>query len=1107
MKIFNIFLLVCLVAFVLSEGLGSLSLYYTAGTTYINLRKLSRSCSIEYNFNGEYSERTIKRIQEALGATVTKQDNEYLFKSSIGEVHLKKGLLKTSFFNAPNGNKLHQGWIQKEEDYYTAEQEVGDEPAIKKLIEALEEAPVTQLSTFVNVQVPSDPILLRDLMVNMIRPENRNDMKDDNHFIEQKEYSKGFKELLLQQVAGILTYQPTMDQLYDDFLIRQTAESFPNVGKMSFKMEIEKLRELVLTTHFVPPSYVLDITPILLAHKPNDPITELFKKFVTPSESVQFREFKGFVDVAIRRAVGIVKATEIYGPFVADSLLSEVTYVEKLIIAKLREKILDDEAIVYKYITWDPETCTHVKRKKTEKVKKLYEKSNVVLGFMQNNLHGIAPLIIPGESTMWHQRVEHRFSIIAKYNPALINFNLIYLLYNKFYEFKLFENYCKGTFARIEHLMDILPPGTSPFNIPIDVFVESCNKAFPEGWVAKGIWDWNSGSDIFHHKIDYHKIMSSYRNSSFEKYSHKVEKFNSGCEPKEDLYSVLRTSPYFLAWKLDQYLKDGRDGIVQAWMPKHSEYRIEGYSGRFPVSNTIGDFEKPESEKYIKKVNKLFVKCNKQFPEKIRALPLSADIALLPDLKSIGIYETNPGGNCYLIHHDGEYLLKHNRFLASYPRVFGLEQINNKGQMGLDEETQILVIKDFLKQWGKPLEKYERHFTLLRDRLLDDQNVMKTVNLNRINSTLPQEYADSPSISLGRRYKVIRKGLVDLQSNLNSHPNDFYKYDDYYDFIYTLLMSREAFSKAINDNLEKLVDFPMEHFKKRYNQDEIIRTLPNGPITSETAQIYFKNLKKLLVIQTLSLPHDNLREKFDQFFSGLKIDKKKLFPKLFDIEDIPNDSTTWLNTFAENLDILWRISRTGYSIPEVSIQDVLQKWLPKIRTLYTKKSPQSFYYSLLNAVTKVIHVLSDYSLFYLSPKMYVSEFSFILSSIPDLKEPILLGKSIDAIYILNGDDQPKIRKLIAHARDTLAKQVIGKKGTSFDIDAHQLKRANSVFRGFLEHSYLTESKRKGFGTMATFETYKTKLEIMGHLKHGYTFFVENPKYQNSQDATPKKDEL
>lgn len=1080
-KIIQFFLLAILLIFASSEGLGALSLYYTAGTTFINLRKQSHPSSIEYHFFGDFSERTIQKLQDILQSKVERNDNEFVFHSKIGDITLKKGVLKTSFFKSPNGNRLHQGWIQKEEDYYTPEEENGNEPEIKNIIEALEEAPVTQISTFVNVQVEEDPIFLRNLMVNMMKPENRIDMKEENHFLEQKEYSKGFKELLFQQIGGNLTYHPTMDQLYDDFLIRQTAESFPNVGIMAYKTDIQELRNLLLSTPFVPPSYVLDITPILLTHKPDDKITELFKSFITPSKSVQFREFKGFVDIAIRRSVGIVKTTEIYGTFVADSLLSEVTYVEKSIISKLREKVLDDEAIVYKYITWDPETCTHVKRKKTETVKKLYEKTNVILGFMQNNVYGIAPLIIPGESTMWHQRVEHRFSIIAKYNPALTNFNLIYFIYNKYYEYKLFENYCQGTFARIEHLIDILPPGTSPINIPIDIFVESCNKAFPEGWVAKGIWDWNSGSDIFHHKIDYHKIMNAYKNSSFEKYSQKVEKFNSGCEPKEDLYSVLRTSPHFLAWKLEQYLKDGRDGIVQSWMPKYSEYRIEGYSGRFPLSNTIIDFDKRNAKKYKKRVNKLFVECNKKFPEKIRALSLSADVALLPDLKTIGIYETNPGGNCYLIHHDKEYLVKHNKFLSIYPKVYKLEEINNKAQKGLDEETQILVIKDFLKQWEKPLEKYERHFKLLKDRVLDDQNIMKTVDLTRINSTAPQEYADSPSISLGRRYKVIRRGLEDLMANILSHPNDFYKYDDYYDFLYTLIMTRESFSKAINEKLEKLVEFPLEHFKKRYNQDEMIRSLPKNIDHLESAISLFKNLKKLLIIQSLSLPHDHLREKYDQFFSTLNIDRKKLFPRIFDIEEIPNDSATWFNQFSETLDILWRISRTGYSIPNVSISEILIQWLPKIRSLYTKKTPSTFYHSLSNLVTQIVFVLSDKSLFYLSPKTYLPEFSFILSSIPDLKDPILLGKSIDCIYVFNGDDQPKIRKLIAHARDVLAKSVVGRK-SSFDIDSHQLKRANSVFRGFIEHSYLTDTKKKSLGNQIPFDIYKNKLQTMGFFK-------------------------
>jgi hypothetical protein len=92
---------------------------------------------------------------------------------------------------------------------------------------------------------------------------------------------------------------------------------------------------------------------------------------------------------------------------------------------------------------------------------------------------------------VWHQRTEHRFNLMGEENPGLINYNIAHFLENKWFEYKYWEDLCSGFLAQTKLLFDILPEGVSKYNVPPEIFMEAATKHFPNGWILKGVWDYN----------------------------------------------------------------------------------------------------------------------------------------------------------------------------------------------------------------------------------------------------------------------------------------------------------------------------------------------------------------------------------------------------------------------------------------------------------------------------------------------------------------------------------------------------------------------------------------------------------------------------------------
>ena len=76
-------------------------------------------------------------------------------------------------------------------------------------------------------------------------------------------------------------------------------------------------------------------------------------------------------------------------------------------------------------------------REDAQELARVYVKDKVVLGLLPTGLIGRMPVMIDGESAMFHHREYHGNSIVAKHNPGLLNRLLQHAMDNKYWEWLL----------------------------------------------------------------------------------------------------------------------------------------------------------------------------------------------------------------------------------------------------------------------------------------------------------------------------------------------------------------------------------------------------------------------------------------------------------------------------------------------------------------------------------------------------------------------------------------------------------------------------------------------------------------------------------------------
>jgi hypothetical protein len=250
-------------------------------------------------------------------------------------------------------------------------------------------------------------------------------------------------------------------------------------------------------------------------------------------------------------------------------------------------------------------------------------------------------------------------------NPGLINYNIAHFLENKWFEYKYWEDLCSGFLAQTKLLYDILPEGVDKYNVPPEILMEVANTHFPNGWIIKGVWDYNGIHHRITSKMDVVKHYYDYKNSTFESFLNDSKLELQGCEPVEgwiffinkDLNELMNRHPNFLGAKIAQLLNDSSQTFLQQFVDIKREYRIECTGGICPISCMDGDedWQDIDSKQKIfdfkEDMHHFFMQCVNTIPTSLRGIPLSADITLLKNDSYVTI-ETNPGGNGWNVNND-----------------------------------------------------------------------------------------------------------------------------------------------------------------------------------------------------------------------------------------------------------------------------------------------------------------------------------------------------------------------------------------------------------------------------------------------------------------------
>lgn len=737
---------------------SNLSLLYTAETLFFNPKDLRRF-GVEIEFSGLSPEEAVTVIRKTVGGRVT-VDTDIV----VGGIKEK----------LPNGQIIYQ---TRELSYYTIKDtligdiriipelnEIGEIvdlnkttpfvevvtspiqldslPSLQKIATALQKAgaigthPGNPVGIHVTLEIGKGhinqyytPNFLVDLMRNYMSPKHRKLMDKDllipgcrKKYLGQ--YSPGFTKRLMDR-----GYRPTLDQLYEDFIYRQTLELMDKKYALTaWSWPISKVERLVrnAANPFNPrvaKFHSLRITSLLVAYRPDDPMSKLFTEtwdWITPGPVVEIREFNNDFDVVtpVKRSLGMLSATDTFGTFKHNILLEEITSLDRRTLQAIRNALKSrDPPLIFRYMLADPYS---IDLEDYEEIAEIYREQNTVMGYLPEDYHGQKPLLIPGESVVFHRRPHHRFSVLGKYNPGLINHNIAQALENKYVEFRFWEDNVPGCMPRTTLLSNII----SESNDPLEV-VRKLDAQFPDGWVMKGVWDLATEQSLVTDKLDLAEEIKKYRASNFDKYYRKMSRRLAGEDP-EELIDALKKHRGYMGWKISTFLEEPAEVIVQQKVKIAREFRVEVIAGHVLANGSTLDryayqFEeagrtdfKYSSPEVIRKIENHAQSIVDQLPPHLRGTPFAMDIALLEDGGLIMI-ESNAGGNSGFLALEDDSIEALNDFLRRYPQL----QQEGKIPLGLTPQQQMTYLKEKLHQWNVDISVQYEDMKFLDDRIID----------------------------------------------------------------------------------------------------------------------------------------------------------------------------------------------------------------------------------------------------------------------------------------------------------------------------------------------------------------------------------------------------
>eukprot|EP01080_Neovahlkampfia_damariscottae_P002754 gene2754-4162_t len=1069
-----------------------MSIYHFSETTFLNINHLSKNCSLtietEEKFTPEdydiiyfRSQFNPKNLRQLSGKSIFQNCT---FSNGNGEIQiLQERIFKTSFFSPPNGALKYQGWIKHQNQILSENELKGDVHLFVELFEKLKKD-IKRIS--VNIEVNSDSIFLRDLLINVYRPLNRRFLENEPFFKEKFLLTETFQNLLLNTDRnGYFTYKPTMDQLFDDFLVKQLSEIVFKNSKV-WNQSSEVLMDILFHTEFDLPDYAIDITPILLFFKKDSKLTEKISEKISIGNFVTFNECQRNIEKCTKRGVGLVKSTEKYGHFVGDNLASQISSIEKSVIEKIRKELEKNHQILFKYLLYNPDLCPP-----REKIKKLMDwytsTEEVIIAKIPPNIHGISPLIIPGDHIIWHQKIEHRFNIQSNDNLALPNHNLVHFLESYWNTYLLFKKYCPTKhFLKTKLLSEILPQNIEKRSVDIEQFLNIMKQEFPNGFILKNHWDYDEFSSEISHATDLFKVFGTRKTGSeveFNSDSRIISKKLSKCytdfeklSPTEDVDEE----------EMRNLLTNADHVFVQEFVPSKNTFIVNCINGLCPTDKIADEILLSDDEKNA--LDEFVIDSVNALPRKLRTMTFNFEIISLQgkklDLKFSKIFV---GGNNWKLHYAADIAYKHHNLL------FKVVTRNKRSFASMTDSQSINFIKKFIKTQKIDLKATSPQLKyFLNDRIIDSNHEIHEVDLSKIDNVMNFK---------SKKLNSIKTAIQFLEQNHTMFIDDLYPWN-YVNIIKHLAVSKrrlKQFHLPI-ENLLKLIR--QESFRKKIirsyikEMDDFIEDLPYDleeksnfdslKLKSEDIKnliaITFHKLDELIDLMVLNIDHTELSEKIAKFFRLLFKQEltnwNRLIIRNIDVLDVKKfkmhfertkrDNSPLFNEMVKSLKEAFyffrALSRTGFSFPSFDFSIFSRIWIPQIRELYyffmkspnliQKPSYKRLFISVCQLVNQIILETSDDSLFRLRKDYYKHEYEFLKYAgfFAKKQEEIgLLAEIIQSLIVLGAKEDEKMRYFLKDAQNLIIeKQSID--GFWFDEIGINIEKINQALRGLISET-------------------------------------------------------
>lgn len=546
-------------------------------------------------------------------------------------------------------------------------------------------------------------------------------------------FSPGLKDRLLRK-----SYQITARGLYDDVIYRQSLEMLG--FQDAWTMPIEKARKTLLAQeHPIVPQVVkqnfLRVSSLLMWMFPDDPMSKIYEQsgWAKARPLIEWRGFNNTFDVKspFRQSVGLLQGVHKFGPFDHDHLVRSMVGLEERTTRELRKQSLqsvkDGKPFLFRYFIGDP---TGLDRADYAEQKQAF---TGVVGFLAPQQQGEKPVVIPGESIVFHRLPIHRNVVVGKYNPTLINTYIVQALENKYAEARFWNEYVPGSMPETVLLENLTSPKDD-----IRVTVQKLNSRFPNGWVLKGVWDIGSEKQIITDMTEVVAEVQKYRASNYDAYRAEITEYYRIHKGSFDNFQYdVAQHPGYKGWKISQILSKPEVAIVQSRMPIDREFRVEVVAGKvlsngstvdryryeFELSGRMNEYV-PPSMNMIRSAEAFAQKVVSQLPPEMRSMTFGMDVAILKGGADLyGNYkammvESNPGGASNFLHEEDPETVK---ILGERLMKIPQEVANGKINLGLSSEEQMRYLAKKFTDWKIDPAKLFPGMIFKKDRIVDPE--------------------------------------------------------------------------------------------------------------------------------------------------------------------------------------------------------------------------------------------------------------------------------------------------------------------------------------------------------------------------------------------------